>query len=197
MLDPSIQFCHNPGCPARGKVGEGNIGVHSQKDRRFRCRVCGKSFAAAKGTPFHRLHKAADLIVFVLTLLCHGCPIQAMVAAFGLDEPHGGRLASLRGPALPASPRAYRPATEGGAASRPGRRTVGQDGGKTSLDGDGHGGACSTVAGRGDQRPQGQGVDHQPGEGSPCLRQQSGHVGVRGRLVQLWWWSGRGLKHTD
>lgn len=86
MVDPSRQFCHNPDCLARGKVGEGNIGVHSQKDRRLKCAGCGKTFAATKGTPFYRLHKAADLMVIVLTLLCHGCPVQAIVAAFGLDE---------------------------------------------------------------------------------------------------------------
>ena len=29
---------------------------------------------------------ASDLVNIVLTLLCHGCPPQAIVAAFGLDE---------------------------------------------------------------------------------------------------------------
>ena len=86
MLDPSTQFCHNPDCSARGKVGEGNIDVHSRKDRRMKCDVCGKTFVVTKDTPFYRLHKAADLMVIVLTLLCHGCPIRAIVAAFGLDE---------------------------------------------------------------------------------------------------------------
>jgi len=86
MLDPSTRFCHNPDCPARGKVGQGNITVHSRKERRYLCDVCGKTFVATKGTPFYRLHKAADLMTIVLTLLCHGCPIQAIVAAFGLDE---------------------------------------------------------------------------------------------------------------
>ncbi len=52
----------------------------------MKCEVCGKTFAATKGTPFYRLHKAADLMVIVLILLSHGCPVQAIVAAFGLDE---------------------------------------------------------------------------------------------------------------
>jgi len=43
-------------------------------------------FAATIETPFYRLHKPAELLVLVLTLLCHGCPTQAVVAAFGLDE---------------------------------------------------------------------------------------------------------------
>jgi hypothetical protein len=48
--------------------------------------VAVRPFAATVGTPFYRLRTAADLVTLVLTLLCHGCPTQAIVAAFGLDE---------------------------------------------------------------------------------------------------------------
>jgi transposase-like protein len=85
-MNPQSQFCHNPQCPARGQRGQGNIRVHSQAAQRYRCRTCGQTFAATKGTPFYRLHTAVDLVTIVLTLLCHGCPLQAVVAAFGLDE---------------------------------------------------------------------------------------------------------------
>lgn len=85
-MDPQSQFCHNPACPARGQVGQGNIRVHSRRERRYECGVCGATFSATKDTPFYRLKKGADLVTVVLTLLCHGCPIQAIVAAFGLDE---------------------------------------------------------------------------------------------------------------
>jgi transposase-like protein len=60
--------------------------VHSHKEQRYRCTTCGQTFAATKGTPFYRLQTAADLVTLVLTLLCHGCPLQAIVAAFGFDE---------------------------------------------------------------------------------------------------------------
>lgn len=43
-------------------------------------------FAGTVDTPFYRLHKPAELAVLVLTLLSYGCPTQAIVAAFGLDE---------------------------------------------------------------------------------------------------------------
>jgi hypothetical protein len=43
-------------------------------------------FAATRDTPFYRLHTPAEVLVLVLTLLSHGCPTQAIVAAFGLDE---------------------------------------------------------------------------------------------------------------
>jgi transposase-like protein len=85
-MNPQAQFCHNPQCPARGQRGQENIRVHSQLEKRYRCTTCGQTFAATKGTPFYRLRTAADLVTTVLTLLCHGCPIQAIVAAFGLDE---------------------------------------------------------------------------------------------------------------
>jgi transposase-like protein len=85
-MNPQDQFCHNPECPARGQVGDGTIRVHSPKDQRCRCTRCGQTFSATKGTPFYRLKKGADFVTVVLTLLCHGCPIQAIVAAFGVDE---------------------------------------------------------------------------------------------------------------
>jgi transposase-like protein len=85
-MDPQTVFCHNPACPARGQVGKGNIGVHSQEDRRYICHECKSTFAETKGTPFYRLRTAKDVVVVVVTLLAYGCPIQAVVAAFGLDE---------------------------------------------------------------------------------------------------------------
>jgi transposase-like protein len=85
-MDPQGVFCANPACPDRGTPDRGNIKPHSLKERRFRCTSCGKTFAASKGTPFYRLHKDPSLLVAVVTLLTHGCPPQAVVAAFGLDE---------------------------------------------------------------------------------------------------------------
>ncbi len=85
-MDPQAQFCHNPDCPARGQTGLGNLRVHSRKERRYRCMTCGRTFAATHDTPLYRLKKSTELVMIVLTLLCHGCPLQAIVAAFGLDE---------------------------------------------------------------------------------------------------------------
>jgi transposase-like protein len=85
-LDPGIVFCPNMDCPARGRTGEGNISIHSRKQRRYKCCVCAKTFSQTKGTPFYRLHKAHELVTVVVTLLAHGCPLQAIVVAFGLDE---------------------------------------------------------------------------------------------------------------
>jgi len=85
-VDPHSAFCANRACPARGQAGTGNIKIHSRQDHRFRCTTCGKTFAASTGTPFYRLHKEPALFVTVVALLAHGCPLQAIVAAFALDE---------------------------------------------------------------------------------------------------------------
>ena len=39
-----------------------------------------------EGYPFYRLRTAKDTVVIVVTLLAYGCPVRAIVAAFGLDE---------------------------------------------------------------------------------------------------------------
>lgn len=85
-MDPQTQFCPNPDCAARGQVARENIRVHNHQERRYRCTTCGRTFAATTGTPFFRLKHAAEVVTTVVTLLCHGCPPQAIVAAFGLDE---------------------------------------------------------------------------------------------------------------
>jgi len=85
-MDPTTTFCPRLACPARGQTGQGNIGIHSRKDKRFLCTACHKTFSATKGTAFYRLRTATETITLVVTLLAHGCPPQAIVAAFGFDE---------------------------------------------------------------------------------------------------------------
>ena len=85
-MDPTTTCCPNEHCPARGQTGQGNIGIHAQKEQRFICHECHKTFSATTGTVFYRLRTAAETVSLVVTLLAHGCPVQAIVAAFGFDE---------------------------------------------------------------------------------------------------------------
>jgi transposase-like protein len=85
-MNPQHVFCPNPDCSSRGQVGAGNIGIKSQKERRYVCKTCRKSFAETKGTPLFGLKRPHSLFVLIVTLLSYGCPPQAIVAAFGLDE---------------------------------------------------------------------------------------------------------------
>ena len=85
-MDPTTTFCPNVACSARGQTGQGNIGIHSCKDKRFICTECHKTFSATKGTAFYRLRTSAETVSLVVTLLAHGCPLQAIVVAFGYNE---------------------------------------------------------------------------------------------------------------
>jgi len=85
-MNPRDIFCPNMECPARGQSGKGNIHVHSQEEKRYFCNVCQQTFTTTKGTIFYRLRTDPQMVMWVLVLLAYGCPIQAIVKAFGLDE---------------------------------------------------------------------------------------------------------------
>lgn len=85
-MNPQATFCPNPACSARGQVGQGNIRVHSVKEGRYRCMTCHKTFSETSGTARYGIKKPPQDFTRVVTLLGHGCPVQAIVAAFGLDE---------------------------------------------------------------------------------------------------------------
>jgi transposase-like protein len=66
-MDPTTVCCPNWACPARGQSGQGNIGIHSRKDKRFICTQCDKTFTATKGTVFYRLRPSAETVTLVVT----------------------------------------------------------------------------------------------------------------------------------
>lgn len=85
-MNPHPLFCPNPDCPSRGIHNAGNIRVHQSERERFRCRVCKKTFCERQGTPFFGLKTDPVTVVLILTLLTYGCPLQAIVHAYGYDE---------------------------------------------------------------------------------------------------------------
>jgi transposase-like protein len=86
VMDPTTVFCPHRACPARGQTGQGTSGIHSRKEQRFICHACDTTFSATTGTVFYRLRTSAETVIIIVTLLAHGCPVPAMVAAFGFDE---------------------------------------------------------------------------------------------------------------
>lgn len=52
-MNPQEVFCPNIDCHARGQIGKGNIGVHSQIEKRYICHECQKTFTDTKGTIFY------------------------------------------------------------------------------------------------------------------------------------------------
>ena len=85
-VNSQTAFCPNLDCPAKGQTGTGNIVIHSRQHFRYKCKECGQTFTQTKGTPFYRLRHQQEVVVRVVTLLAWGCPPQAIVAAFDLDE---------------------------------------------------------------------------------------------------------------
>jgi transposase-like protein len=85
-MNPHAVFCPNPDCPARGRVGEGNVRIHARTPPRYRCTVCGTTFSPRAGTPFYRRATPEATITQVVTLVAHGCPIAAIVVAFGVQR---------------------------------------------------------------------------------------------------------------
>lgn len=86
MLQPKKEFCSCETCPSKGQVGRGNIIIHDSNRGMFKCKVCGTTFSETKQTMFHGLKTPKDTVILVLTLLTFGCPIQAIVKAFGFDK---------------------------------------------------------------------------------------------------------------
>lgn len=85
-MHPQPLFCPNGDCPSRGQHNPNPLVVHASLRNRWRCKVCNKTFSGKKGTPYYRLKSDPQRVTCVLTLLAYGCPLQAIVAAFGLDE---------------------------------------------------------------------------------------------------------------
>jgi transposase-like protein len=85
-MAPTTTCCPHLACPARGQSGQGNIGIHARKDRRFRCTQCRKTFRVTQGTVCYRRRPLPETVVLVVMLLAHGWPVQAMGVAFGFDE---------------------------------------------------------------------------------------------------------------
>jgi transposase-like protein len=85
-MNASNQFCPNAACSARGKLGAGNSSIHGRKRPRYKCHTCGQTFSARRGTALEGLRTAEEVVMKVMILLAYGCPTQAIVHAFGLDE---------------------------------------------------------------------------------------------------------------
>ena len=78
-MNPDLMVCPNCG-------EEEQIWIHSQKERRYKCCACQKTFAERRGTPLFNLRYPTWVVLLVVALLASGCPVQAIVFAFGLDE---------------------------------------------------------------------------------------------------------------
>jgi transposase-like protein len=82
-------FCPNEECPHYAKVDEGNLikfGRSRQGVQRYRCKGCGTTFTATRGTLFYRKHTPLKDILETLALLAEGVRISSLSRAKGFKE---------------------------------------------------------------------------------------------------------------
>src|ERR1051325_3858140 len=80
-MRPELVVCPKSDCGASDRIG-----VHSHTKRQYICHACHKTFAETTGTMLYDLKLPAWVVLLVLALLSQGCPIPAIVFAFGFDE---------------------------------------------------------------------------------------------------------------
>jgi transposase-like protein len=86
------EFCSNEACRDYGKLQsdqQQNIdkfGQTSKGVQRFRCRTCGKTFTATKGTIFYRKRTPEDEILETLALMAEGSRISSLSRVKGHKE---------------------------------------------------------------------------------------------------------------
>src|SRR5437016_1909305 len=85
-MNPPPMFCPYRDCPSHQQPEADRIVGHGQKEPRGYSRVCQRAFSLRKGTPFYRWRTPKAIVTQMLTWLAHGCPVPAIVAAFGLNE---------------------------------------------------------------------------------------------------------------
>lgn len=96
-MDLQTVSCPREGCTDKHQLGKGNIRVHDRKRKRCRCTTCKKTFSYRRGTIFYRLRHDEQMVLWVVALVAGGCPVQAIVDAFGLDERTVGEWARRAG----------------------------------------------------------------------------------------------------
>ena len=98
MAPPTV-CCPTMDCPARGPRGQGHLGVHSRKDRRFMGTQGHKTFAGTSGTVFSRVRTAAEWVVTVVTWRAQAAPGQRSSRPAGVtsgQSPIGGHAQASR-----------------------------------------------------------------------------------------------------
>src|SRR5712691_7292765 len=89
QVDTSQQFCPNPACAYRGRVGLGNLRANGHPNggpwRQLYCSPCEGYVLETHGTPFHGKRVAPDLLVWAVGALAEGLGIRAVARVFEVD----------------------------------------------------------------------------------------------------------------
>src|SRR6266705_1606239 len=88
-VDTSQQFCPNPDCTYRGRVGLGNLRANGHPNggpwRQLYCSQCEGYVLETHGTPFHGKRVSPDLLVWAVGALAEGLGIRAVARVFEVN----------------------------------------------------------------------------------------------------------------
>jgi transposase-like protein len=85
-LDRNQLCCLNPECREYGKLGAGNIGIHSNADKRYYCTACKQRFSARQGTIFYKLSTDEEKVLLALKLLAERNSLRAVSRILGCTK---------------------------------------------------------------------------------------------------------------
>ena len=77
-METTGQWCDNAFCLDDGKIGAGNIKMHSYAARRLRCTTCQRTFSADKGTFFETLRTPRPILLDVVAMLVERHSLRAV-----------------------------------------------------------------------------------------------------------------------
>ena len=90
-LDTSFYFCPNAECSNYGHVGldneiigAGHCGKH--QTQMLKCKVCGKTFSARRGTPLFQLKADEEIFYEAIGCLVEGNGVRGTGRILGLDK---------------------------------------------------------------------------------------------------------------
>jgi transposase-like protein len=98
QIDTSMYFCPHTDCPTYGKVGPDNQIVGAGRygkatSQLLRCKVCGRTFSARRGTSLFGLKASEETFYDVIACLAEGNGIRATARIKGVDS---GRMVGHR-----------------------------------------------------------------------------------------------------
>lgn len=85
-MDRNHLSCLNPDCSEYGKLGAGNIGIHSYADKRYYCTVCKRRFSARQGTIFYNLKTDEEKVLLALKMLSERNSARGTARTLGTNE---------------------------------------------------------------------------------------------------------------
>ena len=102
MDDLSRFCCLNPGCPAYGRRGAGNLTVcmrygGERQHRLLYCATCRARFSERKGTPLFDARLPRATLLAVLAHLAEGCGVRQTARLVGVGKDTVTRLARIAG----------------------------------------------------------------------------------------------------